>query len=72
MRSSGLNISYKTFKQLWDSQKPSDQILKDLVDRFDGHGIVMKNTTSQELPQGQSAGPSEVSKMAKRATKLGK
>lgn len=71
LRSSGMNISYDTFKQRWDSQAPSDQILKGLVDRFDGHGLVMKNTDGQQLPQGQ-AKPSEVSKMAKRATKLGK
>jgi hypothetical protein len=67
-----LNISYDTFKQRWDSQQPSDQILKGLVDRFDGHGVVMKNTDGQELAQGQGGKPSEVSKMAKRATKLGK
>ncbi len=66
-----MNISYDTFKQRWDSQDQSDAILKGLVDRFDGHGIVLKNTDSQELPQGQGK-PSEVSKMAKRATKLGK
>jgi hypothetical protein len=66
-----MNISYDTFKQRWDSQQPTDQILKSLVDRFDGHGVVMKNTDGQELPQGQGK-PSEVSKMAKRATKLGK
>ena len=72
LRSSGMNISYDTFKNRWDSQQPSDQILKSLVDRFDGHGLVMKNTDGQELAQGQGNKPSEVSKMAKRATKLGK
>lgn len=67
-----MNISYDTFKQRWDSQEPGDEIIKSLVDRFDGHGLVMKNTDGEQLPQGGEGKPSEVSKMAKRATKLGK
>jgi hypothetical protein len=66
-----MNISYDTFKQRWDSQDQNDAILRSLVDRFDGHGLVMKNTDGQELPQGQGKA-SKISQMAKRATKLGK
>jgi hypothetical protein len=45
--------------------------LKQLVDRFDGNGIVVKTEKeADKLPQGEKTG--EVEKMAKRATKLGK
>lgn len=72
LHTSGLNIGYDTFKARWDSQDPSDKILHDLVDRFDGHGIVLKtHNPENDMAQGSQKG-NEVEKMAKRATKLGK
>ena len=71
LRSAGLNIKYKTFKARWDSQQPDDAILHDLVDRFDGHGVVLK-TNNPQLAQGDKSKKSSIDTMAKRATKLGK
>jgi len=67
LRSAGLNIGYDTFKARWDT----DPILKKLVDRFDGHGVVLK-TNNPQLAQGDKAKKSSIDTMAKRATKLGK
>ena len=71
LRSAGLNIQYDTFKARWDSQDPNDAILHDLVDRFDGHGVVLK-TNNPQLAQGDKSKKSSIDTMAKRATKLGK
>ena len=72
LRSSGLNIKYKTFKARWDDPTEG-ALLKQFVDRFDGNGIVLKNTQpGAELSTGNAPKTGEVSKMAKRATKLGK
>ena len=72
LRSAGLNIGYDTFKARWDDPREGP-LLKQFVDRFDGHGLVLKNTQpGAELSTGDAAKPGEVSKMAKRATKLGK
>lgn len=61
-------IDYDRFAARWDS----DPILKQLVDRFDANGVVIKtNNKENNMPQGQGQ-TGEVEKMAKRATKLGK
>jgi hypothetical protein len=63
-------IDYDRFAARWES----DPILKKLVDRFDGAGLVIK-TNNGEDPQRTSHKEKEhsaVSQMAKRATKLGK
>jgi hypothetical protein len=68
LRSSGMNIRYDSFKQRWENpQGPDDEILHQLVDRFDGHGLVLK-TGEEETPQGSEGGPDQISQMAKRAT----
>ena len=70
LQNQGVPIGYDEFAARWDSQDPNDQILHKLVDRFDGHGLVIK-TKEKDMP-GQTDKKGEVEKMAKRATKLGK
>jgi hypothetical protein len=61
------SIDYDRFAARWEQ----DEMLKQIVDRFDGNGLVVKTDVQEpKLPQGQQTG--EVAKMAKRATKLGK
>jgi hypothetical protein len=58
------DIDYDRFAARWES----DPILKELVARFDEHGIVIKTDKHEPQPeQGEPKG-NEVSKMAKRAT----
>lgn len=61
-------IDYDRFAARWDS----DPILKQLVDRFDGHGLVIKTQEKEEPKQQGQAKPGLVAKMAKRANSLGK
>lgn len=63
-------IDYDRFAARWDT----DPILKQLVDRFDSAGLVIK-TNNGEGPEKTSHKEQEhkkISQMAKRATKLGK
>lgn len=61
----GPNIDYDRFAARWDS----DPILKQLVSRFDGHGVVVKTNAHEPKPGvGEPPKPGLVSKMAKRAT----
>jgi len=58
------DIDYDRFAARW----ASDPVLKQLVDRFDGQGVVIKTKGAEDEPeQGEPKG-NEVSKMAKRAT----
>lgn len=60
------SIDYDRFAARWET----DPILKQLVDRFDGNGLVIKTKNKESnLPQGQKTG--EVSKMAMSATRRG-
>ena len=63
------DIDYDRFAARWES----DPILKKLVDRFDGHGLVIKTQKHAEQPeQGnpeQKQAASAVDAMAKSATK---
>jgi hypothetical protein len=62
-------IDYDRFAARWES----DPILKQLVDRFDGHGLVIKTQEKEQPKQQQGQQKSgEVAKMAKRANSLGK
>lgn len=58
------DIDYDRFAARWET----DPILKKLVDRFDGHGLVV-NTDAKEpkLPQGQKTGM--IDRAASAATK---
>jgi hypothetical protein len=61
----GPTIDYDRFAARWES----DPILKQLVTRFDGHGVVIKTDAKEpKQMQGQPPKPGEVTKMAKRAT----
>ena len=57
------DIDYDRFNARWES----DPILKQLVDRFDGQGLVIK-TAEKPMPQGSNPAGA-VDKMAKHATK---
>jgi len=58
------DIDYDRFAARWES----DPILKELVARFDEHGVVIKTDKHEPKPeQGEPKG-NEISKMAKRAT----
>ena len=63
------DIDYDRFAARWES----DPILKKLVDRFDGHGVVIKTQKHAEQPeQGnpeRKQAASAVDAMAKSATK---
>jgi hypothetical protein len=64
------DIDYDRFAAQWDAEG-DDGILHQMVDRFDGNGLVLK-TNQPEPGQGQpKQAPSEVSKMAMSATKRG-
>jgi hypothetical protein len=56
-------IDYDRFAARWEN----DPILKTLVDKFDGAGLVVKTNEKDKLPH-TSHKEREVSKMAKRAT----
>jgi len=62
-------IDYDRFAARWDT----DPVLQQLVDRFDGSGLVIKTQTQGDEPevaqQGQDTGA--VAQMAKSATKRG-
>jgi hypothetical protein len=65
MRASGSPaIDYDRFAARWEQ----DPILKKIVDRFDGQGVVLKTQAHQEQPGQGKPQPQEIDKMAKRAT----
>ena len=60
------DIDYDRFAARWES----DPILKQLVDRFDGHGLVIKTDKKEDQPNSrQHHGKDLVAQMAKSATK---
>ena len=56
-------VRYREFSARWEKEP----ILKQLVDRFDGHGLVVKTAAKDQPEQGQKK-TSSIDKMAKRAT----
>jgi hypothetical protein len=67
LRSSGMSIRFDTFKQRWENPTtPDDQELHNIVDRFDGNGLVLK-TGEAELPQGNQDEKSSIGQMAMNA-----
>lgn len=62
------DIDYDRFAARWES----DPIMKKLVTRFDGHGLVIKTDKQEpELPQGEKSGMMDraASAATKRAMK---
>ena len=66
----GVPVSYDAFSARWDSQDEGP-ILKKLVDKFDGVGLTIKTNDKEQLPHSGHK-ETEMHRMAKRATKLGK
>jgi hypothetical protein len=59
------DIDYDRFAARWDA----DPILKQLVARFDGHGLVVKTKNKEDEPEQGDTKPSMMDKAAERATK---
>jgi hypothetical protein len=76
LQNMGIPISYEAFAARWEQEAtlpPEQQILHNLVVKFDGSGVTVKTQDAKQQPEvGGEEGGGEVSKMAKRATKLGK
>jgi hypothetical protein len=63
-------VRYDQFDKRWQEEEglpPEHQILHNLVDRYDGHGLVLKGP-KPELNVGTPKDNDQVGKMAKRAT----
>ena len=56
-------VKYSTFSARWEKEP----VLKQLVDRFDGHGLVVK-TAAKDQPEQGGKKTNAMDKMAKRAT----
>ena len=56
-------VTYREFNARWEKEP----ILKQLVDRFDGHGLVVKTAAKDQPEKGQPKA-NAMDKMAKRAT----
>ena len=69
LQNMGIPVRYDEFAARWDDPQEGP-LLKKLVDKFDKHGLTVK-TKERELPH-TAHKEREVSRMAKRATKLGK
>ena len=61
----GPDIDYDRFAARWES----DPILKQLVARFDGHGLVVKTDNKEDQPEQGEPQPQLVDKAAMNATK---
>lgn len=59
------DIDYDRFAARWDA----DPILKQLVTRFDGHGLVVKTKNKEDETEQGTPKPSMMDKAAERATK---
>ena len=63
LRGESPHIGYDQFNARWEKEP----ILKQLVDRFDGHGLVVKTAAKNQPAQGGKKA-NAMDKMAKRAT----
>lgn len=75
LQNMGIPISYEAFAQRWEEEEgmaPEQQILHNLVVKFDGTGVTVKTQDSKSKPEVGGEESGVVSQMAKRATKLGK
>ena len=69
------SIDYAGFNARWAQEEtlpPEEQILHNLVDRFDNQGLVIKTNTQEPgmASPGQEQVKSKISQMAKRANSL--
>jgi hypothetical protein len=75
LQNMGIPISYEAFAARWQEEEampPEQQILHNLVVKFDGAGVTVKTQDAKQKPEVGGEENSAVSQMAKRATKLGK
>ena len=56
-------IDYNRFAARWKN----DPVLKSIVDRFDGHGLVIKTANSEQQPEQGAEKTSKISQMAMNA-----
>ena len=63
LRGEAPQVTYRGFSARWEKEP----ILKQLVDRFDGNGLVVKTAAKDQPEQGQKKA-NAMNKMAKRAT----
>jgi hypothetical protein len=63
LRGESPHIGYDQFNARWEKEP----VLKQLVDRFDGNGLVVK-TDAKEQPERSQKKTNAMDKMAKRAT----
>lgn len=62
-------VGYDQFDARWNDPEEGP-ILKKYVQRYDGHGIVLKTDANEpEMGDGEEKGPDLVAQMAKSATK---
>lgn len=69
------SIDYTGFNARWAQEEnlpPEEQILHNLVDRFDNRGLVIKTNTKEpgQMSTGQVQAKSKISQMAKHANNL--
>jgi len=76
LQNMGIPISYDAFAKRWSEEEmlpPEQQILHNLVFKFDGNGVTVKTQDAKQKPEvGGKEDGGAVAQMAKRATKLGK
>lgn len=65
-----MNIGHFSYESFIKAHK-QDQGLQGLVRNFDKNTVYLKTSETDDLPQGSGNPDNTVSKMAKRATKLG-
>ncbi len=70
LQNMGIPVRYDEFAARWDDPEEG-VILKKLVDKFDGHGLTVKTNEKDKIAK-TSHKEKEISRMAKRATKLGR
>ncbi len=70
LQNMGIPVRYDEFAARWDDPEEGP-LLKKLVDKFDGHGLTVKTNEKDRAPK-TSYKEKEISRMAKRATKLGR
>ena len=58
-------VGYKEFAARWET----DPILKQLVDRFDANGLVIKTDSMSQKPEQGKEREGNIARMAKHATK---
>ena len=63
LRGQAPHVGYREFNARWEKEP----ILKQLVDRFDSHGLQVKTAAKDQPEQGQKK-TNAMDKMAKRAT----